>query len=109
MIEAYVTPEVFRRGVNAYLRKFEYSNATAEDFWNTIAAASMRPVNQIMPTFVNQPGEPLVGIKSRCVEPPAAPAPKVRKARKPPPVIKADPPTDITFTPHPLLLPPHPV
>jgi len=39
------------RGVNAYLRKFEYSNATAKIFWNTIAAASLRG-QQIMPTFV---------------------------------------------------------
>ena len=31
MIEAYVSPDVFRRGVNAYLRKFQYSNAAAED------------------------------------------------------------------------------
>lgn len=98
MIEAYVTPDVFRRGVNAYLRKFEYGNATAEDFWNTIAAASMRPVNQIMPTFVNQPGEPLVSIQSRCVEPPAAPASKVRKGRKPRRVIKAEPRTEITVS-----------
>jgi len=109
MIEAYVTPEVFRRGVNAYLRKFEYSNATAEDFWNTIAAASMRPVNQIMPTFVNQPGEPLVGIKSRCVEPPAAPAPKVRKGRKPRRVIKAEPRTEITVSQQRFLVTPGPV
>lgn len=98
MIEAYVTPEVFRRGVNAYLRKFEYGNATAEDFWNTIASASLRPVNQIMPTFVNQPGEPLVSIRSRCVEPPAAPAPKARKGRKARRVIKAEPRTEITVS-----------
>src|SRR5262249_16826525 len=56
MVESYVSPEVFRRGVNAYLRKFAYSNATAEDFWSAIAVASGRPVDKIMPGFVNQPG-----------------------------------------------------
>ncbi|HEY6349875.1 MAG TPA: M1 family metallopeptidase [Candidatus Angelobacter sp.] len=67
MIESYVTPEVFRRGVNSYLRKFQYSNATAEDFWTTMAQASGRPVDRIMPTFVNLPGVPLVKVKAECV------------------------------------------
>src|SRR5260370_4744835 len=31
MIEAYVGPEVFRKGVNAYLEKHAYGNATSED------------------------------------------------------------------------------
>ena len=32
MVEAYVTPEVFRNGVNQYLKAHAYANATAEDF-----------------------------------------------------------------------------
>ena len=28
MVESYVSPDVFRRGVNAYLRKFQYGNAS---------------------------------------------------------------------------------
>lgn len=80
MIESYVSPEVFRRGVNAYLRKYQYSNATAEDFWNAITAASGRPVDKIMPTFVEQPGEPLITVKSSCVA--APPEPKIRSRRR---------------------------
>ena len=79
MVESYVSPDVFRRGVNAYLRKFQYSNATAEDFWNSIAAVSGRPVDKIMPTFVEQAGEPLITVKTSCVA--AAPEPKVRSRR----------------------------
>jgi puromycin-sensitive aminopeptidase len=66
MIEAYVGEEVFRQGVNAYLKAHAYSNATAEDFWSAIAKASGKPVDQIMPTFVNQPGVPLVSVEARC-------------------------------------------
>jgi aminopeptidase N len=79
MVEAYVSPDVFRRGVNAYLRKFQYSNASAEDFWTAIATASGRPVDKIMPTFVEQPGEPLITVKSSCAAP--QPEPKVRSKR----------------------------
>ncbi len=66
MIESYVSPDVFRRGVNVYLHNFEYGNATAEDFWGTIAKVSQRPVDQIMPTFVEQAGEPLISVKAAC-------------------------------------------
>jgi aminopeptidase N/puromycin-sensitive aminopeptidase len=71
MIESYISPEVFRRGVNIYLKKFQYGNATAEDFWTTMAQASGQPVDKIMPTFVNQPGEPLVKVKAECKTPEA--------------------------------------
>ena len=81
MVETYVSPEVFRRGVNVYLRRFNYGNATAEDFWNSLSAASGRPVDKIMPTFVDQAGEPLVTVKSACITPPAVKEP-VRKGKR---------------------------
>ena len=66
MIEGYVTPEVFRKGINTYLAKYSYSNATSEDFWNTIAQVSNKPVDKIMAGFVQQPGVPLVSATSSC-------------------------------------------
>jgi len=66
MVEGYVGPETFRKGVNAYLSKYSYSNASAEDFWNTIAETSHKPVDRIMADFVKQPGVPLVSLKTSC-------------------------------------------
>jgi aminopeptidase N len=66
MVEAYVGPDVFQRGVNAYLERHKYANATAEDFWNQITETSGKPVNQIMKSFTEQPGEPLVSVKTQC-------------------------------------------
>ncbi len=98
MIESYVSPDVFRRGVNVYLRKFSYGNATAEDFWSALTTASGRPVNKIMPTFVDQAGEPLVTVKSSCVNPAPAQTPvrKGRRRRKAP--LKPQPKTELTVT-----------
>jgi aminopeptidase N len=62
MIEHYVGAGPFRDGVNAYLQAHAYGNATSEDFWKTIAAASGKPVDQILPTFINQPGVPVIGV-----------------------------------------------
>jgi len=66
MMEAYVGPELFRKGINAYLEKYAYGNATSEDFWTVIAATSGKPVDRILPTFVNQPGAPLVEVSLEC-------------------------------------------
>src|SRR5258708_2855326 len=97
MVESYISPDVFRRGVNVYLRKFAYANATAEDFWSVLAQASGRPVDKIMPTFVEQAGEPLVTVKTACVTPPAptVPARKSKRSRK---VVKPHPKTEITVS-----------
>ena len=100
MIESYVSPDVFRRGVNVYLRRFSYSNATAEDFWTALTAASGRPVDKIMPTFIDQAGEPLVTVKSVCVNQSSTPAPaatrKKKRSRRAP--LKPEPKTQVTAT-----------
>jgi aminopeptidase N len=59
-IENYVGPETFRQGVHNYLASHLYGNATAEDFWNAETAASHKPIDRIMDSFVTQPGEPLL-------------------------------------------------
>jgi aminopeptidase N len=66
MIESYVGAEPFRNGVNAYLQAHAYANAAAPDFWTAIATAAGKPVDKIMPTFVNQPGVPLVTVSVSC-------------------------------------------
>jgi aminopeptidase N/puromycin-sensitive aminopeptidase len=66
MLEAYLGPETFRKGVDSYIKQHAYGNSTAEDFWSALAEASNKPVNQIMPTFVKQAGLPTVSLKSSC-------------------------------------------
>ncbi|MGO9518672.1 MAG: M1 family metallopeptidase, partial [Candidatus Korobacteraceae bacterium] len=66
MLEAYLGPETFRAGVNLYLKEHAYGNATAPDFWNAMTRSSKQPVDQIMPTFVMQPGAPFVGVEAKC-------------------------------------------
>jgi aminopeptidase N len=66
MLESYLGPETFREGVNAYLKQHAYGNATASDFWNAQSQVSKKPVDKIMPTFVEQPGAPLLSVKNQC-------------------------------------------
>jgi len=66
MLEAYIGPESFRAGVNQYLKQHAYGNATATDFWTTLAQVSGKPVDRVMPTFVQQAGLPLVAVHAEC-------------------------------------------
>jgi aminopeptidase N len=66
MLESYVGAETFRKGVNAYLQAHAYKNATSEDFWKALSASSGKPVERILPTFVNQPGVPLLDVSIAC-------------------------------------------
>ena len=60
MIEAYVGPEPFRRGVSSYLNKYAEGNAAGEDFWTEMTRVTEKPVNRIMKSFVEQAGAPLL-------------------------------------------------
>jgi aminopeptidase N len=66
MLESYLGEETFRAGVNAYLKEHQYANATADDFWDTQAKTSHKPVDKIMPTWVKQPGAPIINVKAQC-------------------------------------------
>src|SRR6202030_3247642 len=66
MLESYLGEETFRAGINAYLKQHQYANATAEDFWDTQAKTSKKPVDKIMPTWVRQAGEPIINVKAQC-------------------------------------------
>ncbi len=68
MVEAYVGKDLYRKGVNEYLQAHAYGNATAEDFWNTMAKSSGKPVDKIMKSFIDQPGAPVITVRSECSE-----------------------------------------
>ncbi|HET9467976.1 MAG TPA: M1 family metallopeptidase [Vicinamibacterales bacterium] len=66
MVEGYVGPANYRDGINAYLKKFAYGNATGEGLWTTLAAVTHKPVDRVMQSFVTQSSMPLVTIETRC-------------------------------------------
>ena len=66
MIEGWVGEDAFRQGVNAYIERYQYGNARAEDFWSTLTTATGKPVDRVMATFVDQPGVPLVSAEIKC-------------------------------------------
>jgi len=60
MLETWLGPETFRRGVLDYLRAHEWKNAEGTDFWTALSAASGRDVGVVASAFLDQEGVPLV-------------------------------------------------
>jgi aminopeptidase N len=68
MMEAYLGPEDFRKGIYLYLQAHKYSNSTTEDLWQALEEASGKPIRAISAGWTEQPGVPLVNVKSTCVD-----------------------------------------
>lgn len=66
MVESWLGNDAFRDGIRAYLKKYSWSNASGEDFWNTMAATTNKPVDAVMKSFVDQTGAPLVHASDVC-------------------------------------------
>ncbi len=67
MFEAYLGEDAFREGVRTHMRRFPHGSANVHDFMESLAKGSGKP--EIVPaftSFLNQPGVPLVRMKSTC-------------------------------------------
>jgi puromycin-sensitive aminopeptidase len=62
MLENFLGEEDFRAGLRTYIEEFAESNASKEDLWRHLATASGLPVTEIMNSWINQPGFPLVTV-----------------------------------------------
>jgi aminopeptidase N len=66
MLEEWIGAQDFQKAVNAYIEKFKYGNARAEDFWGTLTSVTGKPVDRVMASFVDQPGLPLISVDILC-------------------------------------------
>jgi len=60
MIEAYIGPDKFQKGVSKYLQQFRYSNAAGRDLWNHLQQASGLDVSRVMNEWISKEGYPVV-------------------------------------------------
>ncbi|RNA29937.1 puromycin-sensitive aminopeptidase [Brachionus plicatilis] len=60
MLNHYVGKDCFIKGLNNYLEKFKFSNATSDDLWDEIDLASKRSVKKMMQVWTKVQGYPVV-------------------------------------------------
>jgi len=64
MLEQFVGEEAFRRGMNIYMNRHRYGNARTLDLWNALGEASKQPVAEMMDTWVQQTGYPVLEVQT---------------------------------------------
>ncbi len=64
MIEQWLEPEVFRKGVLEYLAAHSYGTAEAKDLWTALSKAAAVDVQTPLAGFLDQPGYPLIQVES---------------------------------------------
>jgi hypothetical protein len=66
MLEQWIGPESFRRGLASYMRERRMSNATAGDLWHHLSKAAGKDVAAVAASWTDQDGFPVVEVSSRC-------------------------------------------
>lgn len=62
MLENWITREKFQIGCQNYLKKHKFENAKTSDFWAALEEASNLPVKEVMDTWTNQMGYPVLNV-----------------------------------------------
>ena len=68
MLEQFLGEDTFRDGLRRYLRDHEYGNARTRDLWDALGSASGQPVAEMMDTWVQQTGYPVVDVSTTHAE-----------------------------------------
>jgi alanyl aminopeptidase len=62
MVEQWIGPDTFRRGVLAYLKAHAWKNAEASDLFDALKAASGKDVTKTLSSLLEQPGLPFIEV-----------------------------------------------
>ncbi len=62
-IKGFIGDEDFKKGVRFFLEKYKYDCATSRNLWEAFESASDKPVTQMIQTWIEQSGYPIVSAK----------------------------------------------
>ncbi|XP_041036385.1 glutamyl aminopeptidase [Carcharodon carcharias] len=64
MLRDWITPEEFQQGCQKYLMDHRFANAKTDDFWQALTEVSGKPVKEVMDTWTQQMGFPVLNVES---------------------------------------------
>jgi puromycin-sensitive aminopeptidase len=69
MLERYLGPSTFQSGVRTYIERHRESNTQASDLWRALGEAAGESVEKVVRPFIEQPGFPLVRVRTAGAKP----------------------------------------
>ncbi|KAL2896979.1 Aminopeptidase M1 [Bienertia sinuspersici] len=63
MLESYLGADTFQRALACYIKKYACSNAKTEDLWAVLEDISSEPVKELMNSWTQQKGYPVVSVR----------------------------------------------
>jgi aminopeptidase N len=66
MLEAWLGPDKWRDFIRAYMAKHAWGNASAEDLFAMLRDKLGQPAEQVMRSFIEQPGVPVISFELAC-------------------------------------------
>jgi cytosol alanyl aminopeptidase len=66
MFERWIGPDLFQKGVRAYLERYAFRNTSAGDFLDALSSTSKKDVTRAFSSFLDQPGVPLLSVALDC-------------------------------------------
>jgi alanyl aminopeptidase len=62
MVEEWIGPDVFHKGVVEYIESNRWGSTVAADLWTALSHASNKNLEPVLASFLDQPGYPLVSV-----------------------------------------------
>jgi puromycin-sensitive aminopeptidase len=62
MLEAYIGSNVFKQGIQNYIKTHMNGNCATSDLWNALATQTTKPIERVMRNWVSLPGFPLISV-----------------------------------------------
>jgi aminopeptidase N len=64
-IKGYIGDENFKKGLQHYLKTYEYGCASSHHLWESFETVSQQPISAMMKSWIEQPGFPMISVDRR--------------------------------------------
>ncbi len=64
-IEGYIGGDNFQKGLQHYLKTYEYASAASQHLWESFENVSEQPIGKMMKSWIEQPGYPMISTKRK--------------------------------------------
>ncbi|MGB5748149.1 MAG: M1 family metallopeptidase [Desulfobacterales bacterium] len=61
-IQGYIGEDSFRKGLQHYLKTYEYDCAASQDLWQSFETVTQQPISELMQSWIEQPGYPKITV-----------------------------------------------